>query len=290
MFNTADELIKLCQARNLPIGKIALETEIKTTGVPEAELLEKMRKVLQVMRDSASAGLTKEIKSLSGLSGGNALKMNGYAKTGKTLCGVTLNQAMARAYSSSEINSAMGRIAAAPTAGSCGILPAVVITAAEIYHSSEETILLSLFTASAIGAIIANSATLSGAEGGCQAECGAATAMAAAAAVELAGGTPAMSIEAGAIALKCILGLVCDPVAGLVEVPCAKRNAMSAVNALAAADMALAGVQSVIPFDEVVTAMYKIGRSLPCELKETALGGLAATPTGKKIAKKILGE
>lgn len=274
----------------MPIGKIALETEIKATGVPEAELLEKMRKVLQVMRDSASAGLTKEIKSLSGLSGGNALKMNEYAKTGKTLCGATLNQAMARAYSSSEINSAMGRIAAAPTAGSCGILPAVVITASEIYHSSEETILLSLFTASAIGSIIANSATLSGAEGGCQAECGAATAMAAAAAVELAGGTPVMSFEAGAIALKCILGLVCDPVAGLVEVPCAKRNAMGAVNALAAADMALAGVQSIIPFDEVVTAMYKIGRSLPCELKETAMGGLAATPTGKKIAKKILGE
>jgi len=290
LFNTAEELINLCQERNMPIGKIALETEIKATGVPEAELLEKMRKVLQVMRDSASAGLTKEIKSLSGLSGGNALKMNEYAKTGKTLCGATLNQAMARAYSSSEINSAMGRIAAAPTAGSCGILPAVVITASEIYHSSEETILLSLFTASAIGSIIANSATLSGAEGGCQAECGAATAMAAAAAVELAGGTPVMSFEAGAIALKCILGLVCDPVAGLVEVPCAKRNAMGAVNALAAADMALAGVQSIIPFDEVVTAMYKIGRSLPCELKETAMGGLAATPTGKKIAKKILGE
>jgi L-serine dehydratase len=290
LFNTAEELLKLCQERNMPIGKIALETEIKATGVPEADLLEKMRKVLQVMRDSASAGLTKEIKSLSGLSGGNALKMNGYAKASKTLCGATLNQAMARAYSSSEINSAMGRIAAAPTAGSCGILPAVVITASEIYHSSEETILLSLFTASAIGAIIANSATLSGAEGGCQAECGAATAMAAAAAVELAGGTPAMSVEAGAIALKCILGLVCDPVAGLVEVPCAKRNAMGAVNALAAADMALAGVKSLIPFDEVVTAMYKIGRSLPCELKETALGGLAATPTGKKIAKKILGE
>ncbi len=289
MFNTAEELLRLCQSQKISIGRVALETEIKSSGSSESELMDKMRGILTVMRESSSAGLTGEIKSLSGLTGGNAYLMNIYSEEGITYCGKAVNKTIARAFSSSEVNSAMGRIAAAPTAGSCGILPAVIMTASEIFPTSDENILLSLFTASAIGAIIAHSATLSGAEGGCQAECGAATAMSAAAAVELAGGTPEMSLHAGAIALKCILGLVCDPVAGLVEIPCSKRNAMGAVNALSAADMALAGVISLIPFDEVVTAMAKIGKTLPCELKETAQGGLAATPTGRKIAKKILG-
>jgi len=184
----------------------------------------------------------------------------------------------------------MGRICAAPTAGSCGIIPASIITSSEVLNSSEEDIINALFTASGIGEIIAKNATVSGAEGGCQAECGAAAAMAAAAIVELKKGTPEMSLNAASIALKNIMGLICDPIAGLVEAPCAKRNASGAVNAMLSADMALAGVKSLIPFDEVVEAMYKVGKSLPVELRETALGGIAATKTGIEIKNKIFGK
>lgn len=287
MFYSAKELLSLSSEKNASIGDLAIEAEMESSELSREEVMNKMRYNLGVMQSSASLGLESEIKSVSGLIGGDAKRVNSRNKGGKTICGDSVNKAIARAFSSSEVNGAMGRIVAAPTAGSCGILPAVILTVSENYNCSEDDIIKSLFTATAVGSIIAYNATLSGAEGGCQAECGSATAMAAAAAVELAGGTPDMCFHAAAIAIKCILGLVCDPIAGLVEAPCAKRNAMGSVNAMAAADMALAGVKSIIPFDEVVAAMYRVAKAMPCELRETALGGLAVTPTGLEINKRI---
>lgn len=289
MFYSAKELLNICSQRNKSISDLAIEAEISSSGLEREEIIERMRYNLEVMKNSASMGLEQDIKSISGLIGGDARRINIRGKGDRTICGQYINKAMARALSCSEVNGAMGRIVAAPTAGSCGILPAVVITVSETFDSNDDEIVKALFTAGAVGSIIAHNATLSGAEGGCQAECGSASAMAAAAAVELAGGTPKMCLDAGAIAIKCILGLVCDPIAGLVEAPCAKRNAMGAVNAMAAADMTLAGVSSIIPFDEVVDAMYRVGKAMPCELRETAMGGLAVTPTGLEHRKKIFG-
>ena len=194
---------------------------------------------------------------------------------------------LARALAVSEVNARMGRIVAAPTAGSCGILPAVILTFAEEKALDERTAVLGLWTASGIGMVIANQASLSGAEGGCQAECGSAAAMSAAAAGEMLGGSPRQAAEACAIALKAVLGLVCDPVAGLVEVPCIKRNASGAANALVAAELALAGITSAIPADEVIAAMRAVGSQMPASLRETAAGGLAATPTGREIARRL---
>ncbi len=284
---SGEELLKACRANQCKISSIAIEEETKTSSLSRNEIIEKMRLNFEVMKSSASCALENEMRSVSGLTGGDAKKAWKRSLQNKTICGKTINTAMARALSCSEVNGAMGKIVAAPTAGSCGILPAVIITVSENYNSSEEDVINSLFTASAIGGIIAHNATLSGAEGGCQAECGSASAMAAAAAIELAGGNPDECLNASAIAIKCVLGLVCDPVAGLVEAPCAKRNSMGAVSAMAAADMALAGIKSIIPFDEVVDAMYRVGRAIPCELRETAQGGLAATPTGKRLFNKV---
>jgi L-serine dehydratase len=196
---------------------------------------------------------------------------------------------MARALSGSEVNASMGRICAAPTAGASGILPAVLLGVAEQYGLPEQALLDAMLTSSGIGILIDLGATLSGARGGCQAECGASAAMAAAAAVELMGGTPAQALHAAAIALKNVMGLVCDPIAGLVECPCAKRNASGAANAMLSADLALAGIKSAIPLDEVIAAMARVGRMLPSALRETSAGGIAATPTALEYAKRILG-
>ncbi|KGG80813.1 serine dehydratase [Caloranaerobacter azorensis H53214] len=288
MFNTGKELLKIANEKGLKLWEIVLENEAQVSEIDKKELRNKMKENLVVMKEASTRSLENDIKSISGLIGGDAKKVENYRKNKKTLCGDVINKAMARALSCSEVNAAMGKIVAAPTAGSCGIIPSVIFTAAEILNADEEDIINALFTAAGIGQIIAKNATISGAEGGCQAECGAASAMAAAAVVEMAGGTPEMSLHAAAIAIKNILGLVCDPIAGLVEVPCALRNASGATNALISADLALAGVKSIIPFDEVVEAMYNVGRALPVELRETALGGLAATPTGKKLMKEIL--
>lgn len=222
--------------------------------------------------------------------GGDAIKIANYAKDSKPLCGEFLTNAMARALSCSEVNAAMGRIVAAPTAGSCGIIPAVIISAGERLGKSEEELIQALFTASGVGIIIAKNATLSGAEGGCQAECGSAAAMAAAAVVEMMGGTPAMALDAAAIVIKNVLGLVCDPIAGLVEVPCAKRNVAGTVSSLTTADLVMSGVKSMIPFDDAVSAMYSVGKQMPCELRETAMGGLAATKTGILLKEQVLGK
>ncbi len=283
MYNRAYEVIEQTREKNCRISDIVLQNECQLAECSEAEILARIKEALRVMQDAAQSGINSEIMSMSGLIGGNAVKADIYSRTGKTVCGTTVNRAMARALSCSEVNASMGRIAAMPTAGSSGIVPAALITAAETIGAGEDALIEALLTASGVGQLIKRNATLSGAEGGCQAECGAAAAMAAAAIVEMYGGTPETAFDAAAIAIKSILGLVCDPVAGLVEVPCSKRNATGVVNAMACADMALAGIKSVIPFDEVVDAMYKIGKALPTTLRETSMGGLAVTPTGEAL-------
>lgn len=288
MFNKATELLEQCKERNLKISDIVIEKEMKSLGLSYEDLMDKMRETLEVMKNSATAALDKEIKSISGLTGGNSKKIEDYKNSGKTLSGVFLNSAMAKAFSTSEVNASMGKIVASPTAGAAGILPSAMLSAQEKLNLTDDDLIKGLFAAAGIGEIIAKNATISGAEGGCQAECGAAAAMAAGAIVEMAGGSPEASFDAAGFALTNVMGLVCDPIAGLVEYPCALRNASGVVNAFISADMALAEVQAIIPFDEVVEAMYKVGKALPESLRETALGGLAATPTGKACAKKLL--
>lgn len=288
--STGVELIDVCKKENITIWEYSIRSEMEKSELSREEVIEKMRKNLHVMLNSSSFGLEKEVKSVSGLIGGDAFKIKQYADKGNTLTGDFMVKAMARAISSSEVNAAMGRIVASPTAGSCGIIPAVIISAAEKLGKSEEEMINGLFTASGVGIIIAKHATLAGAEGGCQAECGSAAAMGSAAVVEMMGGTPEQALDAAAIVLKNILGLICDPVAGLVEVPCAKRNIAGTVSALTTAEVAMAGVKSKIPFDEVVWAMYKVGKQLPPELRETAQGGIAITPTAEKLRQEIFKE
>lgn len=285
--STGAELIDVCKKENIPIWEYTIQTEISKSELSRSSVIDKMRKNLHVMLESASYAQEREIKSVSGLIGGDAYRIKQYADKGNTLNGEFMVRAMARAISSSEVNAAMGRIVASPTAGSCGILPAVIISAAEKLGKSEEDMINGLFTASGVGIIIAKHATLAGAEGGCQAECGSAAAMGSAAVVEMMGGTPEQALNAAAMVLKNILGLVCDPVAGLVEVPCAKRNIAGTVSALTMAEIAMAGVKSVIPFDEVVVAMYNVGKQLPPELRETAQGGIAISPTALRLQDEI---
>lgn len=285
---SGSELVSICNKDGISISEYTIKNEILETGLAREEIIKRMAKNLKVMKDAAEYGLNNEVVSVSGLIGGDALRLKNYLDKG-TLTGDIMVKAMARAMSCSEVNAAMGRIVAAPTAGSCGILPSVIITAAEKLNKSDEEMINALFTASGVGIIIAENATMSGAEGGCQAECGSAAAMGAAAVVEMMGGTPEQALDAAAVVIKNILGLVCDPIAGLVEVPCAKRNASGAVSALTVADLVMAGVKSRIPFDDTVSAMYKVGKQLPCELRETALGGLATTETGIKLKNRIMG-
>lgn len=284
------DLIKTCEEKSMAIWEYAYSQEIEVSQLSKEEIWSKMKKNLEVMKESAEYGLKNKTKSISGLIGGDSYKLNQYINGEDTLTGNVTVMAMARAVSCSEVNASMGKVVAAPTAGSCGILPGSLITAAEKLKKSDDDLVKALFTASAVGNIIAQNATLAGAEGGCQAECGSAAAMASAAIVEMMGGTPKMALHAGAIVIKNILGLVCDPIAGLVEAPCAKRNMAGAVSALTTADMVMSGITSIVPFDEVVSAMYKVGKSLPCELRETALGGVATTETALKLQEKILGK
>lgn len=288
--NHGTELLEACNKQQLPIWEYTLRCEIIESGLDRQAVVDKMMKNLKIMKEAAEYGLRHKVISVSGLIGGDAYRLQQYIDKGNTLTGEFMVKAMARAISCSEVNAAMGRIVATPTAGSCGILPAALITASEKLNKSDEDLVKALFTAAGVGILIAKNATISGAEGGCQAECGSAAAMASAAIVEMMGGTPDMALNAGAIVIKNILGLVCDPIAGLVEAPCAKRNASGAVSALTIADMVMSGVKSIIPFDDVVLAMYKVGKQMPCELRETALGGLADTPSGIELRKRILGE
>jgi len=286
-YKTIAELVKEAETHNYPISTIVIKKQAKDLEVSEAELLSQMDRNWSVMLEAMDRGLNKDVKSVSGLTGGDAKKLYLAYLNGKSVSGGPIMEAVARALAVAEVNAAMGKIVAAPTAGSCGVLPAVMYTVAKQKRSSRQEIVNAFFTAAGFGMIIARNASISGAEGGCQAECGSASCMAAAAAVELAGGTPTQAAHAGAIALKNILGLVCDPVAGLVEVPCIKRNAMAASNAMVAADMALAGIVSKIPLDEVISAMKEIGNSMPATLRETACGGLANTPTARLLERQI---
>lgn len=287
MFNKGYELLKLCIDNNKKVYEIVIEKELEESNITYDELMDKMKTILDTMKNSASSALNKSVISVSKLTGGDAKKVEDYKNSGKTICGEIINSAMARALSTSEVNASMGKIVAAPTAGASGILPAALLTIREKYDLTDEDLIKGLFTAAGIGQIIAKNATISGAEGGCQAECGTASAMASAAIVELLGGDVESVLNAASFSLINIMGLICDPVAGLVEFPCALRNASGVVNALVSADLALAGVKSLVPFDEVVEAMYRVGRALPESLRETALGGVADTLTGKEVKKKF---
>ena len=287
---SGEELINICKEENISLSEYAIRMEVDKSGLSREEIIEKMRANLKVMIDGVTEGMSKEVYSVTGLIGGDGFRVNEYLKKGETLTGTTTVMAMSMALASSEVNASMGKIVACPTAGSCGILPAVILSAGGKLGKTEDEMIEGLFAAAAIGTIIGMNATLSGAQGGCQAECGSAAAMGAGAVVFLMGGTPKMSMDAGAIVIKNILGLVCDPVAGLVEIPCAKRNAAGAVSALCTADLVMAGVDSKIPFDDAVSAMYKVGRELPASLRETALGGVAVTKAGLELKKKAFGE
>ncbi|CAM3255375.1 MULTISPECIES: L-serine ammonia-lyase, iron-sulfur-dependent, subunit alpha [Brevibacillus] len=289
MFRNVAELVELAESQGKKISQVMIEAEMEVSQRSRDEIMQQMYSNLDVMEKAVQRGLTEDIRSHSGLTGGDAKKLQEYMKNKPFLSGTTLLGAVSMSVAVNEVNAAMGTIVATPTAGACGIVPGTLFAVTEKLQPTREEMVNYLFTAGAIGYCIANNAFISGAAGGCQAEVGSATAMAAAAIVEMAGGTPEQSAQAVAIALKNMLGLVCDPVAGLVEVPCVKRNAMGAAIATVAADMALAGIKSVVPTDEVIEAMYRIGCAMPTALKETAQGGLAATQTGRQIEAKIFG-
>ncbi|TYS41897.1 L-serine ammonia-lyase, iron-sulfur-dependent, subunit alpha [Bacillus infantis] len=289
LFRNVAEVVELAESKGVKIAEIMIQQEIEVSGRTREEIIDQMDRNLTVMEEAVERGL-KGVKSVSGLTGGDAVLLQNYIKSGKALSGNLLLDAVSKAVATNEVNAAMGVICATPTAGSAGVVPGTLFAVKEKLNPSRQEMIEFLFTSAAFGFVVANNASISGAAGGCQAEVGSASGMAAAAIVELAGGTPSQAAEAMAITLKNMLGLVCDPVAGLVEVPCVKRNAMGASNAMTAADMALAGITSRIPCDEVIIAMYKIGLTMPSALRETAEGGLAATPTGKRLQAEIFGK
>lgn len=285
-FASINELLQQTTENNISICRLMMSHEATLEGVSEDAVFAQMLENWQIMQKSIEHGIKDAPVSKSGLVGGDGKKLYHYSQ-GQTLCGQVLNEAVSFALATAEVNASMGRIVACPTAGSCGIVPAVLASVQQSLKLTDEEVTMGLFTSAAIGSVVAFKASVSGAVGGCQAECGTAAAMAAAAAVELAGGSPEQAINAAAMVIKNVLGLVCDPVAGLVEVPCVKRNAMGASLALVCADMALAGITSRIPMDDVIMAMDSVAHALPVSLKETALGGLAQTPTGLEIEKKV---
>ena len=289
MYNNFEELLKYCTANACPISEAVMRNEERLTGRTRDEIMNNLRDMYSVMSAEAEKALDKPLSAGFSLIAGQASTQNAYAKAGDTICGDMINRLMARALSCSETNAAMGRICAAPTAGSCGILPAALLTAQEEYHLTDDQLTDALLTAAMFGQIIARRSSISGAAGGCQAECGSASAMAAAALVELRGGTADMCAQACSFALMNSMGLVCDPVAGLVEIPCVYRNVGGVANAFSAADMALSGLRSPIPTDEVIDAMQSVGDQMPACLRETGEGGVAATPTARQIARRVLG-
>lgn len=288
-YSTLASLLEAAAQSGETVSALVLRQQAEQLGQSEEEVYRRMSDTYRVMGECIAPGCEKNLRSASGLTGGDAYKMKQAVDSGKVLTGRFFGGALYRALAVSGLNASMGRIVAAPTAGSSGILPAAVLTMQAERGLSERACVLSLFTASAVGMVIANRACLAGAEGGCQAECGSASAMAAAAVTELAEGTPAMIGDAVAFALSNTLGLVCDPVAGLVEIPCIRRNASGAANAFVAAELALAGISSEIPADEVIIAMKKVGGAMPSALRETAEGGLAATPAAQRLRAQVFG-
>ena len=278
-FKSSVELLELCRQTQCPISEVMRRRECELGETTRDQVDHRMAKVLEIMRASATQPLKKPSKSMGGLIGGESKKLYDHASRGKAICGDILQRAMTYAMGVAEVNASMGLIVAAPTAGSAGIVPGLLLALQDCYKISDDRLVDALFNAGAVGYLAMRNATVAGAVGGCQAEVGVAAAMAASATVELMGGTPEQCMDAGSTVLMNLLGLVCDPVGGLVEYPCQNRNAAGVANALIAAELALSGVRQLIPFDEMLDAMYAVGRRLPIELRETALGGCAAAPS-----------
>lgn len=279
-FYNGKELIQKCSEKNLPISDIMKLREIALSSMKKEEIDAKMRTALSIMKHSATKPLANPVKSIGGLIGGEAQKVAEHGKTSGCVCGTMLTKAISYSMAVLEINASMGLIVAAPTAGSAGVVPGVLLALADEHNIDDDSLCKGLFNASAIGYLLMRNASVAGAEAGCQAEVGAASAMAASAIVEIMGGTPQMCLDAATFALSNLLGLVCDPIAGLVETPCQSRNAIGVANAITSAELVLSGIRHHIPFDEMADAMLRVGRSLPFELRETAMGGCAGTPTG----------
>lgn len=275
-FKSAKELLELCRRERLPISEVMRRRECVMGETDVQSVNARMAKAWKIMSTSAQTPLKTPIRSMGGLIGGESQKLNAHRQAGERLLGVTLDRAVTYAMAVLEVNASMGLIVAAPTAGSAGVVPGVLLALRETYDFSEETMVDALFHAGAVGYLAMRNATVAGAVGGCQAEVGVAAAMAASAAVELLGGTPKQSLDAASTVLMNLLGLVCDPVGGLVEYPCQNRNAAGAANALVAAELALSGIRQHIPFDRMLETMYAVGKRIPAELRETALGGCAA--------------
>lgn len=282
-FKHLSELAVLSEQEKLTIGALMLKEQSAESGRSEEREFAKMKEYYEVMKEAVERGMTENTTSRSGLTGLDAQRVGAYNAATEPCLGSAAGEAMAYALAVSEVNASMGRIIATPTAGSCGIIPGVFISCQKRFGWDDDHMVSGLFAAGAIGYVIANNSFVSGAEGGCQAEVGSAIGMAAGALTELRGGSPAQAVHAVGLALKNTLGLICDPVGGLVEIPCIVRNGFGAVTALAAADMALAGVRSVIPSDEVIKVMLEVGSAMPEIHRETAGGGLAQTPTGRQI-------
>ena len=286
MYDSLEEIVSVCEDENIAFPDLIIREDAADTGITEEEEIAKMNTMWQAMLNGAR-NYDPSLKSRSGLVGGDGLKMQKYRENGVTICGDYMGRVIQAAIETSESNACMKRIVAAPTAGSCGVLPAVLVPFYDEYKVSDDEMVRALFVAAGVGEVVAKRASISGAEGGCQAEMGTAAAMGAAAMVYLKGGNPVQMITAAGISIQNMLGLVCDPVAGLVEVPCVKRNVIGAVNACSAADVALAGITVRIPPDQIIDAMKDVGDSLNSRFKETARGGLAITPEGIKIRDSI---
>lgn len=288
MFQSVEGMLQLSEEKGLPLWRVVMEDDMIDRSVTEEESFKMMTQMYQAMKE-ADESYDKELQSSSRLVGGDGAKMEQAIEEGKVSSGTFIGKVMARAIKMGESNACMKRIVAAPTAGSCGVLPAVLISMEEKDGYRQQKMIEALFVSAGIGEVISERASISGAQGGCQAEIGAASAMAAAAVTYLKGGSSRQIADAAALALKSLLGLVCDPVAGLVEVPCVKRNVIGAVNAITSSDMVIAGIESRIPADEVIDAMGEVGSLLPCSLRETSQAGLATTPTGLKVTERMAG-
>ncbi|HDG9419737.1 TPA: L-serine ammonia-lyase, iron-sulfur-dependent, subunit alpha [Staphylococcus aureus] len=290
MFDSIRETIDYAVENNMSFADIMVKEEMELSGKSRDEVRAQMKQNLDVMRDAVIKGTTGDgVESVTGYTGHDAAKLRDYNETHHALSGYEMIDAVKGAIATNEVNAAMGIICATPTAGSSGTIPGALFKLEKTHDLTEEQMIDFLFTSALFGRVVANNASVAGATGGCQAEVGSASAMAAAAAVAIFGGSPEASGHAVALAISNLLGLVCDPVAGLVEIPCVMRNAIGSGNALISADLALAGIESRIPVDEVIEAMDKVGRNLPASLRETGLGGLAGTPTGEAIKRKIFG-
>ena len=289
-FISGQTLLEVCEKEQLPISEVMRQREITCGTLDEKQVQDKLKEVLRIMKEGVHEPLQNPKKSMGGLIGGEAKLVADHETKEDSVCGTVLSRAIAYSMAVLEVNASMGLIVAAPTAGSSGVLPGVLLAVRDTKGLSDEILYKGLLNASAIGYILMRNASVSGAEAGCQAEVGAASAMAASAVVEMMGGTPKMCLSAASTALSNLLGMVCDPIAGLVEAPCQSRNAVGVANAITCAELALSGVENVIPFDELAEAMYRVGKSLPFELRETAMGGCAGTPTGCRLGCDICGK